>query len=214
VVADGGEFSGKLIISFEIGWKHGSWFTIHREELKRVFRELEVNRGSEGKADLASIVVWGAAATFRAPGTETECAVEVIEPGAVQLALELLDSISDLADTTKLELHFREGVVACGRVKSRRGSITLGTVPDSRIQVPIDLSNFELLVVERILGKELAKGQGLQPRIEKAKEQMNNAIARASSELADFGMNEDGVRRVVELAMEDAKEGIAKGLST
>jgi hypothetical protein len=189
-------------------------FTIRRAELKRVFRELDVNRGSEGKDDLASIVVWGAAATFRAPGTGAECAVEVIEPGAVQLALELLDSISDLAETAKLELHFREGVVACGRVKVRRGSITLGTVPDSRIQVPIDLSNFELLVVEKILGKELAKGQGLQPRIEKAKKEMNGAVARASSALADFGVNEDGVRRLVEAAMEDAKDTIAKGLST
>jgi len=189
-------------------------FTIRRAELKRVFRELDVNRGSEGKDDLASIVVWGATATFRAPGTEAECAVEVIEPGAVQLAVELLDSISDLAETAKLELHFREGVVACGRVKVRRGSITLGTVPDSRIQVPIDLSNFELLVVEKILGKELAKGQGLQSRIEKAKKEMNGAVARASSALADFGVNEDGVRRLVEAAMEDAKDTTANGLST
>jgi hypothetical protein len=112
----------------------------------------------------------------------------------------------------ELELRFTAGAIMCGKATVRHKAITLGHIPDIRVQVPIDPSPFELVVIGRVLGEALIAEQGLETRLQKATEQMNLAVSSAASCLARFGVTEAGVRLLVEAAIEDAQPNIRKGV--
>lgn len=60
-------------------------FRIRRGDLKRALRELQVNRGSHNKKDEVNILISEYAATFGAPGTDSEYPVDVRSPGVARL---------------------------------------------------------------------------------------------------------------------------------
>jgi hypothetical protein len=189
-------------------------FTIRRKDLMQVLRQLKANRGRLSDTDLVSVLVSEYAATFRALGTDSEYPVHGIAPGVVQMPIEMLDRIPKMRTSDELELHFKAGEVLCGKSAVRHNAITLGHIPDIRVQVPIDPSPFELVVIGRVLGDALVAEQGLEDRLQKAAAQMNLAISSATSCLGSFGVSEAGVKLLVEAAIEDAKADIRKGVFT
>jgi hypothetical protein len=189
-------------------------FRIRRKDLMQVLRQLKANRGRLCETDLVSILVSEYAATFRAPGTDSEYPVHGIAPGVVQMPIEMLDRIPRMRTSDELELHFKAGEVLCGKSAVRHKAITLGHIPDIRFQVPIDPSPFELVVIGRVLGEVIIAEQGLEARLRQAKEQMNLAISKAAANLSGFGVSEDGVQSLVEAAIEDAQAGIREGVTS
>ena len=187
-------------------------FNIRRSDLKRVLRELQANRGQHSKTDHVSILVSEFAATFRAPGTDSEYPVHGISPGVAHLPIGVLDRITEMRTTNELELRFTDGAVLCGKATVRHEAVTVGNVPDIRVQVPIDPSPFELVVIGRVLGETLVAEQGLSGRLQKATEQMNLAISSAASCLERFGVTEARVRLLVEAAIDDAQGNIRRGV--
>jgi hypothetical protein len=152
------------------------------------------------------------AATFRAPGTDSEYPVHGISPGVAYLPIAALDRIVEMRTANELELRFTDGAVLCGKATVRNQTIKVGGVPDTRVQVPIDPSPFEVVVIGRVLGDALVAEQGLGDRLQRATEQMNLAVSSAACCLGRFGVTEAGVKLLVEAAIEDAQASIRRGL--
>jgi len=187
-------------------------FKIRRADLKRILRELQANRGRHSKSDQVSVLVSEYAATFRAPGTDSEYPVHGISPGVAHLPIAMLERITEMRTTNELELRFTDGAVLCGKSTVRHQAITVGNIPNIHVQVPINPSSFELVVIGRVLGEALVAEQGLGDRLQKATKQMNFAVSSAASCLACFGVTEAGVKLLVEAAIEDAQADIRKGV--
>lgn len=115
--------------------------------------------------------------------------------------------------TREVELRVADGVVLCGKAKLRHQAITLGRIPDWKVIVPIDPSRFELLVIGRVLGEAAGAEQGLQSRLEEAKQELQVAISRAAGILAEYRVTESDIELLVERAVRDAEPSIRKGLS-
>lgn len=124
-------------------------FTIRRADAKRALKEIQANRGREGKTDLIHVLVSEYAATFRAVGTESECPVHGIIPGTAHIPIPVFEKALDMRNTNELQLRITDGAVFSGKSSVRHGAITVGTIPDTRISVPVDSSPLDLLVIER-----------------------------------------------------------------
>jgi len=189
-------------------------FTIRRADLKRAIKELKVNRGGEGTDDLIYLLVSEYAATFRAVGTESEYPVNGIGPGCAQLPIVVLERIAEMRTSTELQLRVTAGAVLCGSATVRNRAITLGQIPDTSIRVPIDPSDFELIVIGRVLGDLVAAEQGLQSRLECARAELRLAICAAAMNVASYGVSESDIELLIEKAIKDAESRITKGLYT
>lgn len=187
-------------------------FRIRRGDLRRAVRELQVNRGSHNKEDEVTIFVSGYAATFRAPGTDSEYPVDGISPGVARLPITVLKRIADMLGSKEPELRFVNGTVLSGNTSVKHQLIKIGEVPNIRIQVPIDPSPFELIVIGRVLGDDLIAEQGLGARLKSATEWMNQAILRAAPHLAPFGITDTALRALIEAAIDSAKGKIRGGI--
>jgi hypothetical protein len=187
-------------------------FAIRRADLKKALKELKANRGRAGMADLVYLLVSGYAATFRAPGTESEYPVHGIAPGTARLPIAVLERITEMRTSVELELRVADGEISCGKARVRHTAITLGGIPDMRISVPIDASAFALVVISRVLGNAAVIEQGIGSSIARARQQMDRAISNAASSLAPFGVTEVDIQSLVERAIEKAQEGVRRGL--
>ena len=162
-------------------------FTIRRADAKRALKQIQANRGREGKDDLIHVLVSEYAATFRAVGTESECPVHGIGPGTAQLPISIFERAIDMRTTSELQLRITDGALFSGKSCVRHGGVTVGTIPDTRISVPVDSSPLDLLVIERIIGQAAMTAQGLTSRLQKAKEDLPLALAAATKQLGPYG---------------------------
>jgi hypothetical protein len=187
-------------------------FKIRKGDLRRAIRELQVNRGSHVKDDRVAILVSGYAATFRAPGTDSEYPVDGIIPGVAHMPIAVLSRIKDMLTANESELRITNGAVMSGKLIVKHEAIKVGEIPNIRVQVPIDPSPFELIVIGRILGEELIVEQGLESCLESATDLMNQAISKAASHLSPFGITNAALRSLVDSAIESAKGDVKAGV--
>lgn len=187
-------------------------FRIRRLDLRRALRELGVNRGAHRNDDKITILVSAYAATFRAPGTESEYPVDGVSPGVAQLPMAVLNRIADILTGKEPELCISDGTIMCGKASVKHELIKIGEIPNLRVRVPIDPSLFDLIVIGRILGDDLIAEQGLESRLNAATERLNHAISAASQQLAPFGISDSALRALVESAIDGAKEKIRRGV--
>lgn len=188
-------------------------FTIRRADAKRALKQIQASRGREGKEDLIQVLVSEYAATFRAVGTQSECPVHGISPGTAQVPIPVFEKALDMRTTNELQLRTTDGAIFSGKSSVRHAAVTVGTIPDTRISVPIDSLPFDLLVIERLIGEAAMTAQGLTSRLQKAKEGLPLALAKAAAELGPYGVNAEDLRALVENAMREAEPRVKEALS-
>lgn len=189
-------------------------FTIRRADAKRALKEIQANRGREGKTDIIHVLVSEYAATFRAVGTESECPVHGIGPGTAQVPISIFERAIDMRTTSELQLRITDGAIFSGKSCVRHGGVTVGTIPDIRISVPINSSPFDLLVMERLIGEAAMTDQGLTSRLQKAKEGLPLALAAATRQLSPYGVSAEDLEGLIEKAMREAEPRVKAALST
>jgi len=189
-------------------------FTIRRADAKRALKEIQANRGREGKDDLVHVLVSEYAVTLRAVGTESECPVHGIGPGTASLPIPIFEKAIDMRTTHELQLRITDGAIFCGKAVVRHGAVTVGTNPDTRISVPINSSPLDLLVIERVIGETAIIDQGLASRFQKAKEGLAIALAKAAAELGPYGVSMEELQSIIDVAIEDAEPRVKSALSS
>ena len=187
-------------------------FTIRRADALRALKEIKVNRGREGKDDLLHVLVSEYAATFRAVGTESEYPVNGTGPGAAQLPIAIFERAVEMRTTNELQLRLTDGAIFSGKSAVRHPGVTVGAIPDTRISVPINSLPFDLLVIERIVGAHAATDQGLATRLQKAKDGLPIALAKAAAELTPYGVTAEDLKALVETAMREAEPRVKASL--
>ena len=188
-------------------------FTIRRADAKRAPKQIQANRGREGKDDLIHVLVSEYAATFRAVGTESEWPVHGISPGAAQLPIPVFEKAIDMRSTNELQLRITDGAIVCGKASVRHEAVTLGKIPDIRISAPIDSSPLELLVIEHVLGQSGMADQGLTARVKEAQNRLSLALAKSTEELRPYGVSAQDLCSLVENAIQEAVPRIRVALS-
>lgn len=188
-------------------------FTIRRGDAKAALKQIQANRGREGKEDLVHVLVSEYAVTFRAVGTESEYPINGISPGAAQLPIQVLGRAIDMRNSNELQFRITDGAISCGKAIVRHPGIIVGSIPDTRISVPVNASSFDILVIERILGKEAAAGQDLASRVKKANEGLQLALSRATAELSPYGICSSDLEALIDAAIRDAEPKVRAALS-
>lgn len=187
-------------------------FVIRRSELNRAIRELRTN--CKGFKDIlsANLLVSEFAMTVRAVGMESEYPVDGIQPGTFQIPIAVLRQIAGMSETKELALHIQNGAVRSGSSTVRHPEILLGAIPDVRINIPIDASVFELLVISRLLGEPELGRQGIAERVLKAREQYKRDIAFAASCLSRYKVKPDDLDGLIDRIMTDSESAIKSAM--
>ena len=80
--------------------------------------------------------------------------------------------------------------------------------PDVQVGVPIDASNFDLLVIGRLLDANELEKQGLSQNASKAREQFKKDIAYAASFLAHYRVSKDELEALLDRIFNESEPTI------
>ncbi|GAC1364959.1 MAG: hypothetical protein NVSMB3_13560 [Acidobacteriaceae bacterium] len=187
-------------------------FTIRREDALRALRQITVNRGRDAKDDIVHILVSEYAVTFRAVGTESEWPVDGIGPGVAQVPLPILERVLHMRTTRELQIRIELGIISSGKSSIRHSAVSLGHIPDVAITIPVNATPFEILVIDRVLGRVGALDQGLGMRLEKAGTGLPLALSRAAAALSPYGIELSDLEALVERKMTEAEPCVREAL--
>ena len=187
-------------------------FTIRRADALRALKEIKANRGKYTQQDSVHLLVSEYAVTLRAVGTEADYPVNGITPGVAELPIITLEKAVSMRTTHEIQLRVNDGVIYCGKASVKNPEIRVGVIPNVRISIPINASPFELLVIERVLGKDAAIDQGLTSRLIQASTNLPTAVQRAASELAPYGVTELDILTLIEQKIKEAEPRVRAAL--
>ena len=129
-------------------------FEIRHADLKRAIRQVQANAKNAPDVKSVNILVSEFAMTVRSLGIESEFPVVGIQPGTFHIPIAVLKQIASMQQTDTVALAIKQGEVSAASSKVRHPGIHLSRIPDLRISVPVDVSNFDLLVIGRLLTSE------------------------------------------------------------
>ena len=196
-------------------------FRVRVSDLKNATKQLLVNRGEFRDSDLVDLLVSECVATLRTVGTSTEIPVTGTLPGAARLPLSVLQEMAKIAGsykTTEVPVLVIEGGIKVASFRRGNDQITLGQIPDQRINIPVDASLLDTLAIGVLLSEMQITEQGLTRRVLEAWQKANVAIHEAAASLTALDVTEAQIRDLVEERVQKAAErlraGFAKGASS
>jgi hypothetical protein len=183
-------------------------FVIRRADLNRALREIQTN--CKGFSDVNSVhmLISEFAVTVRVVGMESEYPVNGIQPGTFQMPIAVLQRIAGMRDTKEVALHVQEGAVSSGSSTVRHPAIRLSTIPDVRVNVPIDASVFDLLVIGRLLDEKELEKQGLSERISKARERFERDLSLAATCLSHYFVKREDLEILIDRLQKEAEPSV------
>ena len=180
-------------------------FEIRHADLKRALRQVQANARNAPDVKSVNILVSEFAMTVRSLGIESEFPVVGIQPGTFHIPIAVLKQIASMQQTTRVALSIRDGEVSAASSKVRHPGIHLSRIPDLRISVPVDVSNFDLLVIGRLLSPEELQRQGLAERVSKSREKLGKDIRYAATLLSSYYVTEEDLVAVDERIQREAE---------
>ena len=135
--------------------------------------------------------------------------VEGTHPGAVRLPLRLLPKILEVAKTYRkreIKWHFEQGTMRIEKFSWSYPDITLGTLPDPRVDLPSDAGALQTLAMASLLSPEEIADQGWRERVEIAQREASTAIESASQRLVQFGISRQQIQELVDASIQRTAE--------
>jgi hypothetical protein len=175
-------------------------FVIRRTDMNRAIREVRTNCKGSPDASTVYLLVSEYAMTVRAVGMESEYPVNGIRPGTFQMPIAALRRITSMRPTSS------------GSSTVRHPAIRLSTIPDVRVSVPIDASNFDLLVIGRLLEEAELEKQGLLDRITKARERYQKDIAIAAACLTQYHVRQGDLEVLIDRLLKEAEPAVKSAI--
>ena len=184
-------------------------FTTRVADLKNATKQILVNRGEFRQTDVADLFVSACVATLRSVGTSTEIPVNGTSLGTARIPMPALQVIAKTSGTFKskeITVQVEDGSIKVGTFRHRNPGITLGILPNQRIDLPVDASLLDTLGVGAVLTQHEIEEQGLTARMLEAWQRANRAITSAASSLAAVGVSEQKIREMVQQQVNEAGE--------
>lgn len=180
-------------------------FVIRRTDLNRAIRGVQTNCKGNPDASTVCLLVSEYAVTVRAVGMESEYPVDGIRPGTFETPIAALRRITSMRPTKEIALHVQQGAISSGSSTVRHPAIRLSIIPDVRISIPIDASDFDLLVVGRLLGQTELERQGLSNRVAKSRERLQRDLTVAASLLVRYHLGQRELELLIDRLLKDAE---------
>jgi hypothetical protein len=190
-------------------------FVIRTTELRKITAQLQANREEHSDSDFMDIVVSDRLATFRSVGTEVVVDADGKHTGSARIPLRIMDKINKKAETFRTEeLAFRcePGCVRIDNFSVKHPDIKVDELAGHTLALPVDLSVLDTLALARILDSGKIVKEGLEPRVRKAREARDRAVANAHSTLQLFGVTDRQLDGLVEVRVKEAAERIRPSL--
>ncbi|MGA2356650.1 MAG: hypothetical protein ABSG02_19325 [Terriglobales bacterium] len=184
-------------------------FTVRLSEMRKAIKHLFFNRAEFKDTDSADLLVSECGATFRAVGTEFEVPVQGTRSGTVRLPLKELDGLMSTASTYKkreVQLRFEPGKFPIEAYVRRHPDISLGILPDRKIDLPPDAGVLDTLAMAQLLSPEEVVNQGFRERVEAAQRQTSDAVTTAFETLRDFGVQRGRIQELVDERIKETSE--------
>ncbi len=184
-------------------------FIVRLSDMRKATKHLSFNRAGFRDTDSADLLVSQCVATFRAVGTEIEVPVQGTRSGTVRLPLKQLRDLMEIANTYKkreVQLHFEPGVARIETCVRRHPDISLGILPDRKLDLPADAGVLDTLAIARLLSPEEVVNQGLRERVEAAQRQTSDAVSTASEVLRDFGVQRERIQELIDDRIKETSE--------
>jgi hypothetical protein len=183
-------------------------FKVRAAELQNATDQLLVNRGRYDKRrDFADVLVSEVIATLRTTGTSAEIPVAGLAFGAARIPLMVLEQVARVVGTYKqreIRVTISEGVVKVESWRTKHAAITVGTIPDLAIDLPVDATLLDTLGLGSALSESQLAEQGLTKRVKHAKKEADRAIHSAAGHLAALGISAAQVRALVQSSVQEA----------
>ncbi|MGA2234257.1 MAG: hypothetical protein ABSG23_02210 [Terriglobales bacterium] len=190
-------------------------FVIRTADLRQAIGQLKANRGKYSESDFVDILVSESVAIFRAVGTESEAPVNGKIPGPVRVPLSTLGQISEAVTTFKakeLLFHCEPGAIKVGTWSVKNDDIKVGTIPDRRLNLPIDISVLDTLALAKILTRREINEEGMRARVDEALKTRQFAVADALAALQTLEITERQLQSLVDAHVTGAAERLRKFL--
>jgi len=196
-------------------------FRARVQDLSKAARLIVANRGSAKDTDFVDFLVSECVATLRSVGTSTEIPVQGMAVGTARIPLSAFEKIAGVARSfgkSEAQVTIADGFLKIGSWRYNSEAITVGTIPDQRIDLPVNASAVDTLALAELLSPEQLVQQGLHRRVQEAREaryrlslearglaassinQRLAAVRRLAYEAADCGLLSPelaaGIRRV------------------
>ena len=185
-------------------------FVIRSSELRKAVKELSLNRQEFKETDCADLLVSAFAVTFRSIGTTAEAAIEGTHPGTVRLPLKILVKVIEVANTyqpRELKWQFEPGVIRVQKFSLKHPDISLGILPDLKVDLPVDAGPAHTLALASLLSAQQIADQGLRDRVETAQRHVREGVSTALFSLREFGISQKQVQELVDTQIRVMAEG-------
>lgn len=184
-------------------------FIVRLPELRKAEKHLSFNRAEFKETDSADLLVSACAATFRAVGTERDVPVQGTHPGTVRLPLKQLRDLVSIARSYKRRevlLHFEPGMARVETCVRRHPDISLGILPDRKLDLPADAGVLDTLAIAHLLSPDEVVNQGFRERVEAAQRRTSDAVTTAFKVLLDFGIRHERIQELVDERVKETSE--------
>lgn len=191
-------------------------FRVRVSDLKNATKQLVVNRGEFRDSDLVDLLVSECVATLRTVGTSTEIPVIGTSPGVARLPLSVLKEMTKVAGSYKTEevpILIIEGGIKVASFRRANEQITLGQIPDQRIDIPVDASLLDTLAIGVLFSEMQITEQGLTRRVLDAWQKANEAIHEAAASLTKLEVTEAQIRGLVEERVQSVADRLRAGFA-
>jgi hypothetical protein len=112
----------------------------------------------------------------------------------------------------QVQVTISEGVL---KIDSWRcsGAITVGPLPDPKVDLPVDASTVDTLALAELLSPDQLVNEGLHRRVQEAREVASDAISKATLALKPLGISREQVHELVDKHVRQVSSGLAKTLA-
>lgn len=183
-------------------------FVMRRADLNQAIRGIQTNCKGISDVNSVQMLISEFAVTVRVVGMESEYPVNGIQSGTCQMPIAVLRRIAGMRDTKEVAFHVQEGAVSSGSSTVRHPAIRLSTIPDIRVNVPIDASVFDLLVIGRLLDAKELERQGLSERISKARERFERDLSLAVTCLSHYCVKRKDLETLTDRLQKEAEPSV------
>jgi hypothetical protein len=167
------------------------------------------------KADFVDCLVSECIATLRSVGTSTEIPIQGLKIGTARLPLIIFEKIPGVSRSfgkSEIEVSVTEGILKIASWRYKSDTITVGTIPDQRIDLPVNASITDTLALAELLSSDQLIQQGLHRRVEEAREIASEAISKAILALKPLDISREQVQQLVDEHVRHVSSGLSTAL--
>jgi hypothetical protein len=142
--------------------------------------------------------------------------IQGLRIGTARLTIGTFDKIAGIARSfgkSEAEVTIADGLLKIGSFRYRNEAITVGTIPDQTIDLPVNATAVDTLALAELLTADQIVQQGLHRRVQEAREVASEAISKATQALKPLDISLEQIQELVSERVRQVSESLANALA-